>query len=191
MAQAMVELDVSLDIDTRLWSWFVGLGVVLALLGVIASANLLAATMVAAYTVGGLMCVAAALQLVHALRIRRRGPAGFWLVSSLLYLTASGIVLYDPFFAVRMVTLFLALALAAAGLVRAAMAIGMRGHGWGWMLLSGLVSMAAGALIVVGWPLTSFWLLGLVLAFELIFQGLTMTLLGVALRIAQGRERRS
>lgn len=184
MMGEIVELDVTVGVDKGLWGWFVGLGVVLTMLGLIISMNLFTATLAAIYLLGGLMCLGAVLQLGHALHIRRRGGAMFWGVSGLFYLLASAAVLYDPVFAVRMVTLFIGIMLGASGAVRLAIAIGGRERGWGWLFLSGLISAAAAAFVVTGWPTISFWLLGLILAVDLVVQGIMMVLFGLSLRLA-------
>ena len=52
----------------------------------------------------------------------------------------------------------------------------------GWLALSGLITLAAGLLIALGWPGNSLWILGLLLVFDLIFQGFSLIFLGLALR---------
>ena len=171
-------------IETRAWGWFVGVGAALALLGLIASTNLIFATMVATYVVGATMFAGGIVQLVHAFGVRRRGWIAFWIVSGLLYLTAAASVIYDPLFAASLLTLFLAISLGASGLARIGIALGWRGHGWGWMLASGIVSIAAALVVALGWPINAVWILGLVLAVDLSFQGIMLMLIGFTLREA-------
>jgi uncharacterized membrane protein HdeD (DUF308 family) len=57
-------------------------------------------------------------------------------------------------------------------------------HGWGWIIASGIVTTLAGLIFVLGWPVNSLWLLGLVLSIDLVFQGLTLIGLSLRLRTA-------
>ena len=169
-------------LDTRSWGWFVGIGVVLALLGPFASANLLLAAIAATYIVGAAMFAGGILMLVSAFRVRRWAWAAFWALSGLLYLAAAVTVLYDPLFAARLIVLMLVISMGASGLVRITLALRGRTHGWGWMLASGLISVAAAVLIALGWPTDAIWVLGFILAVDLFFQGITLMGIGFALK---------
>jgi uncharacterized membrane protein HdeD (DUF308 family) len=54
--------------------------------------------------------------------------------------------------------------------------------GWGWSTASGIVSVVAGIVLIAGWPADTVWLLGMVLAVDLTFQGATAIGLGIALK---------
>ena len=84
------------------------------------------------------------------------------------------------------VTLFLAISLIASGLVR--MWIGFTSknlEGWGWVVAGGLITALAGLIIFSGWPVNSLWILGIFLAIDLIFQGITYIAFGFGLRRAR------
>ena len=55
-------------------------------------------------------------------------------------------------------------------------------QGWGWIVAAGLISVLAGLIIAMGWPVNSLWVLGLFLAIDLIFQGWTFIAVGLALK---------
>lgn len=57
---------------------------------------------------------------------------------------------------------------------------------WGWLLVSGLLSLIAGVLIWIGWPSSAAWALGLLVGIELIFGGWSMILLALAARWGTG-----
>jgi uncharacterized membrane protein HdeD (DUF308 family) len=50
---------------------------------------------------------------------------------------------------------------------------------------SGVVSVLAGVVFVLGWPVNSLWLLGMVLAIDLTFQGVCAIAFGLALKPAR------
>lgn len=170
------------DRPGRAWGWFVGVGVVLAMLGALASANLMFATLAATITVGVMMFAGGVFQLVHAFGVRRQGRTWWWALSGLLYMGAALVTLADPLFAAGVLTLLLAASLAASGLVRAYVAFAMRERGWGWLLLSGLVSIGVALVLALGWPWNTIWVLGVVLAVDLFLQGFMLLLAGFALR---------
>jgi len=182
--QTLKFVQLSADADTRLWQWCVGIGAGLAMLGMIASANLIVAAIAATYVAGVLMFAGGILQLVHAFSVRRWQRVALWAASGLLYLLAASIVLYEPLFAAGMLTLLLATALAASGVMRIVHALAHRPRGWGWLCASGVLSTAVGVIIAIGWPISAVWMLGLFLAVDLLFQGLMLMLVGFALKPA-------
>ncbi len=86
-------------------------------------------------------------------------------------------------------TLVLAILLIAAGIFRGIMAFQLRpAAGWFWPLLSGLVSILLGGRIIAQWPLSGFWVIGLFVAIELIFNGWAYVIVALAARRAGQAE---
>jgi len=50
--------------------------------------------------------------------------------------------------------------------------------GWGWMFVNGIMSVLLAILFLIGWPQTSFWLVGLFIAISLFFDGLALVIIG-------------
>lgn len=68
--------------------------------------------------------------------------------------------------------MFLTAYFIAAGILKAVHALQHRGIvGWGWALVSGLISVLLGVLIWSGFPGTALWALGLIVGIDLIFYG--------------------
>jgi len=165
------------------WGWFVALGAIMAVLGLVAAAYVMDATVVSVLLVGVFMLAAGVAQLVHAWRVKGWGGFGFWTASGLFYALAGALVWYDPVAGAAALTLLLGAVLIASGCLRLYIWLNHRSQrGWRWLLLSAAITLLAGLLVVVGWPGNSLWLLGIVLAFDLLFQGLTLVMLGLALR---------
>ncbi len=60
----------------------------------------------------------------------------------------------------------------ADGVLEVIMAFRIRSHrGWGWVLVSGLVAIAAGALIALQLPSSATWVLGMLVGIKMIFAG--------------------
>ncbi|MDX3905520.1 MAG: HdeD family acid-resistance protein [Pigmentiphaga sp.] len=165
------------------WGWFVGLGILLLLLGLAAGIYVIAATVASVLFVGVMMLVAGIGQLIQAWRVKNWRGFLLWTLSGVLYGVAGGLALYNPIAGAAVLTLLLGAFLIAAGALRLWIWFQHRSqHGWGWLALSGAITLLAGVLIAIGWPANSLWILGLLLAFDLLFQGITLVLLGLALR---------
>lgn len=165
------------------WGWFVALGVLLLVFGGIAFGNLFIATVASVYLVGWLMLFAGAVEIVHAFGVKSWGRFFYWLLSGLLYALAGFFAFYNPLLASTVLTLLLAVALIASGVLRTWVGYQHRGEkGSGWIIAAGVVTVLAGVVIAIGWPVNSLWVLGMFLAIDLIFQGWTFIAFGLALK---------
>ena len=54
--------------------------------------------------------------------------------------------------------------------------------GWIWMILNGVLSLALAILILVGWPATSPIYLGIIVGISLLFDGVSLFMLGLAIK---------
>lgn len=166
------------------WGWFVVLGATLLALGVIACAHLFIASLASVLYIGAMMFIGGIGQIVLSVRVRKSGWFFFWSLSGLLYTGAGLMAFYNPLLAAQVLTLFLATAIALSGCIRIAVGFGTRpADGWGWLVVSGVLGLIAGMIIFMGWPVNSLLLLGLLLAFDLIFQGVGALVFGLALKL--------
>lgn len=165
------------------WGWFVGLGIVMLVAGVIALGNLLAATVASVYLVGFMMLIAGGFQIAHAFGVKSWGGFFFWLLGGLLYAVAGVIAFSNPLLGAGVLTLLLAASLVASGAVRLWIGYKHWSHkGSGWIVAAAVITLLAGVVIAIGWPVNSLWVLGMFLAIDLIFQGWTCIALGLALK---------
>ena len=180
IADALVELQAR-------WGWFVGLGAVLLALGALALAYVFVATLASVIFIGALMAIAGVGQLVHAWRIKQIHGFLFWSISGLFYLAAGVFAMFYPVQGATLLTLLFGAMLIAVGALRTWLWFNNRGQpGWGWLGISGALTLLVGLLIAANWPGNSVWILGLLLALDLLFQGWSALLLGLVLR--QGRR---
>lgn len=165
------------------WGWFMALGVLLVAAGFIAAINLFAATIVSVYYVGALMLVGGIVQIIHAFGVRNWGGVAWWLLSGILYAAAGVVTFMNPLLASAILTLLIAATLLASGILRAWVGFQSRpGQGWGWIVAGGVITALAGIVIALGWPVNSLFILGIFLAFDLMFQGWGFIAFGLALR---------
>jgi uncharacterized membrane protein HdeD (DUF308 family) len=182
-AQAGFELPPSATEIRSKWGWFVALGIALLVLGLFAFWNLIAATVATVLWVGVLMVIGAIAQIIHAFQVKSWGGFFFWLLSGILYGVAGVIAWTNPVLAAVTLTLVLAFALIASGIMRIWGSFQLKPEiGWGWVLASGIVTLLAGIIFILGWPVNSLWLLGMVLAIDLTFQGIATIAFGLTLK---------
>jgi uncharacterized membrane protein HdeD (DUF308 family) len=170
------------------WGWFLAVGLILLALGLIAAYHVFTATLISVLTIGILILIGGIGQLIQAWRIKQAGGFLLWSISGLLYAGAGLVAITNPVAGAAMLTLLLGATLIGAGALRLWLWFNNRAQpGWRWLAFSGLITLATGILVAVGWPGNSAWILGLLLAFDLLFQGWTLVLLGYALRARQQR----
>lgn len=166
----------------RSWGWLVGWGVLLIVGGGAALTYPTAATVVAVDLFGILLLLAGAGQFVAV--FYARGWAGVLgaILCGLLYLFAGVVLLERPLLGAAGYTLFLTMMFFAVGVVRVASAIINRYSGWGWSILSGVVSVLLAVMIWRDMPAATLWVIGTFVGIELIFAGWSWVMLGLSAR---------
>lgn len=166
---------------------FLFMGITLVVLGMIAAFAAIISNFISVVVIGGVLIAGGIAQLVHAFRARRRENMLLNVLSSIVYLIAGGIILYNPIAGALGLTLVMASYLLVAGVMRCVSAVQHRKEsGWGWFLFGGIVDIALGMLISVGWPVTAFWvIIGLFVGIEMLTHGVAMIALSAAIRAAE------
>ena len=166
------------------WGWIVALGIIFMIAGVIALGSVVAATASAVLIVGIMMIMAGVAEIIAAFNVKDWGKFAVWMLLGVLYVAAGVICFLNPFAAATVLTLFLGIALVFGGIVRMFLAWHMReaGKPWGWVVVSGIISLLLGAMIIAQWPYSSFFVLGIFLGIDLIFIGSGWISIGLALR---------
>lgn len=105
---------------------------------------------------------------------------------AVVYLVAGVLMIFDPAGAAIALTLIIGVALLTVGALRLAIAIQHRGQrGWKWAVAGGIATLLLGGLILLGWPMSGLWVIGLFIAVELLINGWTAIFVGLAARRAK------
>jgi uncharacterized membrane protein HdeD (DUF308 family) len=165
----------------RNWGWFLGLGIALLVLGAIALGASVAMTIVSMVLLGWLLIIGGVLEGIHAFW-RERAWGGFFidLLTGILYVVVGFMVLANPGEAAMALTLLIALFLMFSGLFRIVVALILRFPHWGWLTLHGAVNLVLGIAIWRQWPLSGLWVIGLFVGIDMIFNGWSLVMLGLA-----------
>jgi uncharacterized membrane protein HdeD (DUF308 family) len=140
------------ELDQK-WGWYFALGAFLVILGVIAAGAAVATTMLSIVMLGWIMLAAGAGLLVLSFLTGKWSGFLLALAAGALNIIAGITLLSFPVSGAIAVTLVVGTILIAAGLYRSIASVVMQYPNWGWSLVSGLVSLALGAMLVsVGRP---------------------------------------
>ena len=165
------------------WGWFVALGIGMILTGGFALGDTVLVTLVSVIFIGAMMVVAGAFQILHAFAIKQWGAFLFALLCGALYVAGGLLIMREPVQGSIVITAFLLAVLSVAGVLRMVMALRHREiKGWWLLLLTGIVSVGLAILLFLSLPWSGLWLLGTIIAIELVFQGVGWITLGFALR---------
>ncbi|HWB48477.1 MAG TPA: HdeD family acid-resistance protein [Stellaceae bacterium] len=165
------------------WGWFVALGVVMVLLGGFALGDTMLVTLLSVIFIGAALLVGGVFQIIHAFANKQWGAFLLALLCGALYVAGGLLIMDEPVNGSVIITICVTVALAINGVLRIVMALRHRElQGWWLMLLGGLIAIGVAVLLYMSLPWSSLWLLGTLIAVELIFNGVGWIRLGFALR---------
>jgi uncharacterized membrane protein HdeD (DUF308 family) len=167
------------------WRLYVFEGVVMIVLGVLAIAYPVFATLAVDLYLGWLFLFSGLLALV-AMFYMRHVP-GFWwaLVTALLAIVVGLALLFKPAAGIMSLTAVLTAFFVVEGAFQAAAALSYREaipRSWGWLLASGIADLVLGVIIISGWPGTVAWTLGLLAGVSLVTSGWAIVMVALGAR---------
>jgi uncharacterized membrane protein HdeD (DUF308 family) len=165
------------------WGWFVGLGIVQLVLGVIAWFDVVAFTIAGVIFIGAMLLVGGVFQVIHAFMDREWGSFLWHLLAGVLYVIGGFLIMDEPIQGALIITILVSAALVVGGIFRMVIAVQHRSvSGWVLLLLGGLVSVVIGIMLYATLPWSGLWVVGTLIAVELIVQGACWLQFGLALR---------
>jgi uncharacterized membrane protein HdeD (DUF308 family) len=165
--------------------WIVALGVVYVIAGFVALGSVVFATVVTVFVVGIMMLISGVAAVINAFQIKSWGKFLFWLLLGLLYIVAGFVTFENPLLAAALLTLVLGFVLVASGIMRIVLAFGMKeGTPWLWVVFSGAITLLLGLVILIHWPVSGLYILGIFLGIDLIIAGLCWIGIGFGLKRA-------
>ena len=93
-------------------------------------------------------------------------------LAALAYFIGGMVVITNPLLASSLITMIIAIILMIIGAMRIIMALQIKTlKGWWLPLFSGVVSLIFGSIILAQWPMSGMWIIGLLIAVDLIIHG--------------------
>lgn len=167
------------------WQFLIGIGALLAVLGLVAIIYPAAATATINIMVGIFLIIAGVLLFGFAFGAREAGDVVIWIVIGALAVIVGIVFLSAPDIGTVTLTVLLAVWFILSGLAKLAAAFEQRGRtGAGLVAINGVISLILGALIAAELPDSADWAIGLLLGIMFLVDGVVMILLGWTLRRA-------
>lgn len=164
------------------WGVPFALGILLVLCGISALAASVSTTYVSVLVIGGILCGVGVVEVIASFRVHIRALDLALLLAGLLAIAVGGLFISRPVASLASVTLLIAGYLIARGLFHIAVSIVDRSRAWIWDLLYGLVALGMGTYIAASYKETKLWLLGTLVAIEIIARGCTLIAASWAIR---------
>jgi uncharacterized membrane protein HdeD (DUF308 family) len=166
------------------WFWLLVTGGLLIVVGLVAISSSFIATLATVVMVGILLLVGGAVEVVDAFLSRQW--RGFWmhLLGGILYVVLGFFMIQRPLAAAAVFTLMIAAAFFVGGLFRIIFALTERFCGWEWVLLNGIITFFLGILIWREWPEAAFWVIGLFVGIDMLFDGWSLVITALTVRSA-------
>jgi uncharacterized membrane protein HdeD (DUF308 family) len=184
----MAEARSSTSLQRR-WTGLLLLGIVQLIGGLFALAIPTVASFAAVIVFGAVLLAAGVFQAVQAFSVIGWKGRTMQALGALVYIVAGILALIFPMSGALTLTIVVAATLIADGAIRSMLAYRLRpAVGWGWFLAAGIASTFVGILLLIGWPLTGLWAIGVLLGVSLVFSGVTNCALAITLRARHVRE---
>ena len=169
------------------WRLMMFQGVIMIILGVLAVAAPVIATIAIDIWVGWLFLFSGVIGLI-ALFSSHLIPAFLWsLITAALSIALGILLIWKPVEGALSLTFLLTAFFLVEGVFQIATSLVYRDSlpgTWGWMLASGVSDLLLVAIIVLGWPATGVWVLGLLVGINLFMSGWAIVMMAFAGRQA-------
>jgi len=165
------------------WRLLIFQGVVMIILGVLAVCAPVAATLVVDVYIGVLLLISGIVGLIAIFSVGNM-PAFVWgLITAALSVAVGILLIWKPAAGALSLTLVLTAFFIVEGVFQTVTSIAYRElmpGAWGWLLASGIADLLLAAIIIVGWPITAAWTLGLLVGVNLITSGVAIVMMALA-----------
>jgi uncharacterized membrane protein HdeD (DUF308 family) len=170
------------ECPTGRWWLCALLGVVMLAGGVFVLFNVVAASLVAALFFAAALIVGGGFQIAHSFAARGWKSVTLSLVVGILFVAGGVLLATNPLATSLGLTLGIAAMMFASGVVRLVLAF-RHWNDYGWLLLaSGLLGIALGVVLILGFPWSGLVVPGMLLGIDLLFQGTWWLMLGFFVR---------
>lgn len=167
--------------------WSIALGIGLVVLGLATIALSAFTTFFAIWLLGVVLVIRGIIDMVTSFSAVNR-EKGFWwhLFGGILSLIVGALILARPGVTAVAVTFLVGAFFVAIGIFKTVAAPVEHTAHWGWVMLSGIISLLVGIWILGAMPGIAIWLIGLLVGIEITVQGFVMMFYPYAVRQQRG-----
>lgn len=166
------------------WGFFLAWGVALTVLGILSISFATFTTLISVVFLGFLLLFAGVMVIIDAIQFwRGRGSSFFFqLLAGLLYSIVGLMFIFKPLAGSLSLTLLLAALFIVLGIFRLVYAATHHLPRRGWILFSGIITLLLGILILLEWPASGLFIIGLFVGIDLVFLGMNYIMAALAVR---------
>jgi uncharacterized membrane protein HdeD (DUF308 family) len=167
----MSQIAMDINAARKQWGWYLALGIVLILAGIVAIWAEGLATLTFVTALGFVLLVAGVAQIIGAFVARGVGQVILTLLVGALDIIVGLMLMEHPVAGALTITLLIAALLVFGGIFRFVSALVLRFPQHGWVAISGVIGVVLGILLWMQWPVSALWFLGFAVGVNLIFAG--------------------
>jgi uncharacterized membrane protein HdeD (DUF308 family) len=164
----------SIDIPAfgKNWVWFFLWGIALIILGMAAIGAATFTTLLSIVFLGFIILLSGIVIILDSFTFwRNRKGFVLHLLMGILYIVVGLMLINSPLAGSISLTLLLGFFYLALGLFRLYYSFSLRAPRWGWNFFNGLISTLLGMFILMSWPESSLYIIGLFVGIDLLFCG--------------------
>jgi len=167
------------------WGWLFATGILLIIIGIFAVSAPFAATFASVLVLGWFLIIGGVIELISAFSFRHSKGFIVYLLLALFSILVGVLMVMNPSITALTLTMLFALFFLTLGIFRIISSAVLRYENWGWFFLSGVLALILGILILVHWPSSALWVIGLFIGIEFIFSGWSTLMLSLFVKKLQ------
>ena len=176
-------MDLGIKAVGEKWGWFLALGILLIVLGIVAIGAPFASGVAVELLVGWLLVISGVAHCIQAFKtIGWRGKV-LQILCGLLYLGVGILMIMKPMAGLFALTLTVLAYFVVSGIFKIILAIRADDMPQrGWVTVSGILSLVLAIMIGAQFPMSALWVVGLLFGIEMIFSGWSFVMIALAAR---------
>lgn len=168
----------------RYWGWFLALGVLDVVLGLVCLSSAVIATLLTTALLGALAIVGGMALAATAYWAETGWGITLRIALGVLLVLAGWLALTQPVRGALALTALIGWFFLVTGALHIMMALVEHAPGWGWVALNGAINLLLGILLLVSWPVSGLVAIGLFLGVNLLMNGILWIFASVGARSA-------
>ena len=184
LAENVVDLD--MKVVRERWGWFMALGILLIVLGMIAIGGPLASGVAVSLLIGWLLVISGVAHIIHVFQSSGWRGGLVQILCGLLYLGVGVMMIRNPITGLLALTVTVLVYFFVSGIFKIILAIRVEHLPQrGWVTVSGIMSLVLAIYIGSQFPTSAMWVIGMLFGIEMIFSGWSFVMIAQAARSGQ------
>lgn len=169
---------------SKKWGWVLAFGVALVALGIFAISYSCVATIISVMFLGIVLVASGIVILIESFQFWWKKWGGFFthFLMGILYLIAGAMLIKTPTVGSISLTLILAIFYIFLGISRITYALTYDLPSKGWRLFNGIITLLLGILILMKWPMSGLFIIGLFVGIDLFITGWVYIMVALSAR---------